>query len=146
MLTQQPAGQIRKLVRGIAHLWAGLVMALLLTSCGQTTEIGNPHSAQTSAQTQAGDADQLIRQQPQGRQFPYAKSDVLVKFSSETEAQVIAQIQKELHLETIRKFSSPNLYLMRITDGSSVEKMIERLNGYESVEYAEPNYEVKINQ
>ena len=146
MFTQQPAGQIRKLMRDYAHLCAGLVFALLLTSCGQTTEIGNPETGHTSAQTKVGDTNQQTRQQPEGQHYPYAKSEVLVKFSSETEAHVIAQIQKELHLETIRKFSSQNLFLMKITDGTTVEKMIDRLNGYESVKYAEPNYEVKINQ
>ena len=146
MLRQQPTGRIRKLVRGHAHLCAGLVFALLLTSCGQTTEIDNPHPGQPSAQTQEGDANQQTGQQPEGKQFPYAESEVLVKFRPETEAHVIAQIQRELHLETIRKFSSPSLFLMKITDGTTVEKMIERLNGYESVKYAEPNYEVKINQ
>jgi hypothetical protein len=49
-------------------------------------------------------------------------------------------IQKEVHLETIRLVSKPNLYLMKILDGSSVESVMERLRNYEDVQYSEPNY------
>jgi hypothetical protein len=35
---------------------------------------------------------------------------------------------------------------MKITDGSSVEAVIEQLKTYEAVKYAEPNYVVKTTQ
>jgi hypothetical protein len=46
----------------------------------------------------------------------------------------------------MRQFSSPNLFLMKITDGSPVDAVIKKLKTYEAVKYAEPNYVVKVTQ
>ncbi len=78
---------------------------------------------------------------PSGRQRKdYVSGEILVKFKDGTDRQAIEAIQRELHLKTIREFSSPNLYLMKILDGSSVERIVERLRNYEEVKYSEPNY------
>jgi hypothetical protein len=45
-----------------------------------------------------------------------------------------------VHLETIRVVSSPDLYLMRIVDHTSVEETVRRLGTYADVVVAEPNY------
>ena len=71
---------------------------------------------------------------------------ILVKFKPEVDARTITEIQKAMKLEMIQKFSSPNLFLMKITDGASVETIIKRLNTYDAVKYAEPNYGVKATQ
>ena len=73
-------------------------------------------------------------------------NEVLVKFKPGVDADAIERIRAALYLETIRKFSSPNLFLMKITDGSSVEAVIEQLKTNEAVKYAEPNYVVKATQ
>ena len=72
--------------------------------------------------------------------------EVLIKFKPGADAETIERIRTALNLETIRKFSSPNLFLLKITDGSSVEAVIEQLTSYEAVKYAEPNYAVKATQ
>ncbi len=64
----------------------------------------------------------------------------MVKFQAGTSEKTIQAITGELHLETIRIVSKPDLYLMKILDGSSVESVLERLHNLEEVEYAEPNY------
>lgn len=64
----------------------------------------------------------------------------MVKFYAGTSQETIQEIMKELHLETIRIVSKPDLYLMKIVDGSSVESVLERLHNYKEVKYAEPNY------
>ena len=84
--------------------------------------------------------------QPENRQQPYVSDEVLVKFKPGTDADTIARIQTELNLKTMHNFSSPNLFLMKITDGSPVESVIKQLNTYEAVKYAEPNYVVKATQ
>ena len=91
-------------------------------------------------------ADQTGISQPQGQPRQYVPHEVLVKFNPETDSQTVARIQAELKLETIRRFRSPNLFLMKITDGASVEAIIEELKTYQAVKYAEPNYVVKANQ
>lgn len=70
----------------------------------------------------------------------YLPGQILVKFKNGTDAQAIETIQRELHLKTIKIVSSPNLYLMKILDSSSVERTVERLRNYEEVKYSEPNY------
>jgi len=70
----------------------------------------------------------------------YIPGEILVKFKDGTDTQAIEAIQRKLHLKTIKIVSSPNLYLMKILDGSSVERTVERLRNYEEVKYSEPNY------
>ena len=70
----------------------------------------------------------------------YAPQEIPVKFKKGTDRQDIEAIQRELHLKAIRVVSSPNLYLMKIPDGSSVEQIMGSLREYEKVRYSEPNY------
>jgi len=70
----------------------------------------------------------------------YVPGEILVKFRDGTTDQTKEAIQKEVHLETIRIVSKPNLYLMRILDDFPVESVIERLRKFKEVKYAEPNY------
>jgi hypothetical protein len=74
----------------------------------------------------------------------YAPGEVLVKFRDGTDAGTIARIQREVHLETVRVVSSPNLFLMRIVDQASVEETVQRLQIYNEVVLAEPNYVRRI--
>lgn len=70
--------------------------------------------------------------------------EILVKFGSSVAEERIKEILTELHLEKIRLVSPPSLYLLRIPPGSSVQDVIERIERFEEVEYAEPNYILKI--
>jgi Fervidolysin N-terminal prodomain len=78
------------------------------------------------------------------RERRYAPGEVLVKFRDGTDAGTIARIQREVHLETVRVVSSPNLFLMRIVDQTSVEETVQRLQMYDEVVLAEPNYVRRI--
>ena len=70
----------------------------------------------------------------------YVPGEIMIKFHAGTSEKAIQEIMRELHLETIRIVSKPDLHLMKILDGSSVESVLERLRKYEEVKYAEPNY------
>jgi hypothetical protein len=70
----------------------------------------------------------------------YVPGEILVKFRDGTTDQMKEALQKELHRETIRLVSKPNLYLMKIRDDSSVESVMERLREFKEVKHAEPNY------
>jgi hypothetical protein len=70
----------------------------------------------------------------------YVPGEILVKFRDGTTDQAKEAIQRKVHLETIRLISKPNLYLMKILDGSSVESVMERLGKFKEVKHAEPNY------
>jgi hypothetical protein len=66
-------------------------------------------------------------------------AEILVRFKDEVEIKTIERIQRETGLRILKVVSSPQLYLMEITDGSAVEVMLERLKGYPEIVYAEPN-------
>jgi len=70
----------------------------------------------------------------------YVPGEILIKFKEGTDDQAIKAIQVEVQLKTIRLVIKPNLYLMKILDGSSVEYVMERLQNYKEVKYSEPNY------
>ncbi|MBW2589317.1 MAG: hypothetical protein JRD71_01120 [Deltaproteobacteria bacterium] len=75
----------------------------------------------------------------------YVKDEIIVKFTKGTDPKTISVIQKELRLETLHTFSSPNLFLMKITDNTPVKNIIKSLNKYKEVKYSEPNYKMSIN-
>jgi hypothetical protein len=75
----------------------------------------------------------------------YIPGQILVKFKDGTDRQAIETIQRELHLQTIKTVSRPNLYLMKILDGSSVERVMECLQDFQEVAYSEPNYVVTVH-
>ncbi len=127
------------------RLLSGLSVILVL-ACGGQTGTGSPRPEQKPAESGIGHTGQSGISQPQGQQQPYVVDEVLVKFKPGTDAKTIAHIRSALKLETRRKFSSPNLFLMKITDGSSVPSVIEQLKTYEAVKHAEPNYVVKTGQ
>ncbi len=75
----------------------------------------------------------------------YVTDQIIVKFINGTDLKTISVIQKELSLETLRTFSSPNLFLMKITDNTPVQDIIKLLNKYKEVKYSEPNYKMSID-
>ena len=127
-------------------LCAGLIFFILPLACNGQNGNNKLKSKNKTIESQIKRADQTRISQPQSQPQQYVPREVLVKFNPDTDPQTIGRIQAELKLETIRKFRSPNLFLMKITDGATVEAIIEKLKRYQAVKYAEPNYVVKANQ
>ncbi|MGD9037939.1 MAG: hypothetical protein PVF10_15360 [Syntrophobacterales bacterium] len=117
-----------------------LVIVLLTISCADRhSDVQDKEASQPQAiEIQASGQPKLS---PAGEETKnYVPGVILVKFKDGTTVQAKEAIQKEVHLETIRLISKPNLYLMKILDGSSVERVLERLGKFREVQYAEPNY------
>ena len=70
----------------------------------------------------------------------YIPGVILIKFKDGTDVQSIKTIQKRLGLRTIKVVPKLNIYRMKIQNGSSVEEVMKRLQGFLEVEYSEPNY------
>ena len=137
--------RIRKnAARSVAFL-TGLFIIMVL-ACGGRSGSGNPQPEQKSSKSGIKKTAQTEILQPQVRQQTHVSDEILVKFKPGTDADTIDRIRAAFNLKTIRKFSSPNLFLMKITDGSAVEAVIEKLKTHEAVKYAEPNYVVKADQ
>ncbi len=75
----------------------------------------------------------------------YVKDQIIVKFTKGTGPKIISVIQRELHLETLSIFSSPDLFLMKITDSTPVKIIQKSLSKYKEVKYSEPNYKMSID-
>jgi len=75
----------------------------------------------------------------------YVEDQIIVKFVKGTDLKTISVIQKELRLETLHIFSSPDLFLMKITDHTPVKDIQKSLNKYKEVKYSEPNYKMSID-
>jgi hypothetical protein len=139
------SNRIRKSATRGGGLLTGLFIVMVL-ACGGRTGSGAPQPEQKSSEPGIKKTAQTGTPQSEGRQQEYALDEILVKFKPGTDADTIERIRAALNLQTKRKFSSPNLFLMKITDGSSVEAVIEKLKTYEAVKYAEPNYAVRATQ
>ena len=137
--------RIRKNTAGCAGLFNALIIILVL-ACGAQTGTGKAQLEQKSSRSEIKHTGRTGISQMADKQRSYVLDEVLVKFKSDTDAKAIEGIQTALNLEIIRKFSSRNLFLMKITDGSPVETVIKALKAYEVVSYAEPNYVVKASQ
>jgi hypothetical protein len=137
--------RIRKNAAGGSGLFSGLILILVL-ACGGQTGNSNPQLEQKSSESEIKRTGRTEISQLEDKQQSYVLDEVLVKFKPGTDADTIERIRAALKLKTMRKFSSPNLFLMKITNGSPVETVIEQLKAYEAVKYAEPNYVVKATQ
>ena len=127
-------------------LCAGLILFILPLACNGQNNNNNLKSKQKTIESNRQSADRAGKPHKQDRPPQYVPHEVLVKFYPDTDSQTIASIQAELKLEKVREFRSPNLFLMKITDGTSVEVIIKKLKTYDEVKYAEPNYVVKAIQ
>ena len=126
-------------------LCAGLIFFILPLACNGQNGNNNLKSRNKTIESDIKSADRTGISKPQSQPQQYVPHEVLVKFNPDTDPQTIVRIQAELKLEKVREFRSPNLFLMKITDGTSVAAIIEKLKTYEEVKYAEPNYVVKAN-
>ncbi len=121
-------------------IYQSLIMLLFVISCsGQNMEPNEEFSRHSqAAKTKSQEQQKLAPVEKKSK--GYVSGEILIKFKDSTSAQAIKTIQRELHLKTIRLVYKPNLYLMKILDGSSVESVIEHLQNYKEVKYSEPNY------
>ena len=117
-----------------------LVIFLLTISCADRHPEAQEKAASHPQAIEIQGSDQPKLSPAGGATKNYVPGEILVKFRDDTTDQAKEAIQKEVHLETIRLVSKPNLYLMKILDGSSVESVMERLGQFKEVKHVEPNY------
>ena len=117
-----------------------LVIFFLTISCADGHLESQEKAASHPQAIEIQGSDQPKLSPAGGEIHNYVLGEILVKFRDGTTDQTKEAVQKEVRLETIRIVSKPNLYLMKILDGSSVESVIERLRKFKEVKYAEPNY------
>jgi hypothetical protein len=116
------------------------VLIFLTISCTDLATQPEQHPA-SAVQASGVQGPEDLKSGPSERKSgDHVPAQVLVKFKEGTEEQTIEAIQRQLHLQTVRVISRPDLYLMNIQDGFSVQETIKRLQEFKAVGYAEPNY------
>ena len=121
------------------------IIFVFAISCAPQNPEGHENLAQPPEDIETLGNDQPKLSTQGGESKNYVLGEILVKFHDGTKEKAIEAIKRDLHLETMRIVSKPNLYLMKILEGASVEAVLERLRQYEEVKYAEPNYVRTIN-
>jgi subtilisin family serine protease len=75
----------------------------------------------------------------------YIPGEVIVKFKSDTTAYKINTLHKKIGSLKKMEFKGTRIHQMRLPDGVSVEEAVEYYKSDPDVEYAEPNYIVRID-
>ena len=117
-----------------------MIIILFVVCCVDQNSRLQDRSSQLSKDAGTPKIDEPTSDLSKEEQKDYVPGEIIVRFKDTTDLQTIEAIQGELHLETIRVVSKPSLYLMKILNESSVEKMMEKLKHYKEVKYSEPNY------
>jgi len=78
------------------------------------------------------------------KQQRFVQGEVLVKFKAGTTKEAIDGIQRAHGLSLITRIEGIGVYRFKIPPTSTVENMVDALNDDPRVEYAEPNYRVRI--
>jgi thermitase len=74
----------------------------------------------------------------------FVQGEVLVKFKAGTTKEAIDGIQRAYGLSLITRIEGIGVYRFKIPPTSTVKDMVDALNDDPRVEYAEPNYRVRI--
>ncbi len=124
--------------RGYPTVLCAVALTFLALSCAGFGARPDAPPSQAAGDTEGGGAAK--GGSPGGEGGAYVPDQVLVKFREGTDRQAIQALEKELGLRTLRVVLRSNIYLMEISGGDSVQRMIERLEEVDPVEYVEPNY------
>ena len=118
---------------------------LIVFSCNSTTGKDKEKSSCNTLSAETINTEKLSPGLQDRKSGGYLEKEIIVKFVNGTDPKTISVIQKELGLETLHTFSSPNLFLMKITDNTPVKSVMKSLNKYKEVKYSEPNYKMSID-
>ena len=122
-----------------------IILLLAVFSCVQPNPAGKK-ALKNEPQLGENTIRETVQMEPsRAQRRDYVPGQVLVKFKDGVDEQAIQTIKEAMSLKTIRVIRRPNLYLMRISDVTSVESIIERLMAFPEVSYAEPNYRVTVH-
>ena len=122
----------------------GIIATLILLLFGSATVVMPDKGKQpTSFHPQKGNPGGCEKQ-GERRQPRFVQGEVLVKFKAGVTREGIDEIREAYSLSLIKRLESIGVYRFRIPSGSTVEDMVDALNGDPQVEYAEPNYTVGI--
>ena len=120
----------------IQTIFKFLVIAFFITACvEQDVKINDKSSENLRPITVKKEKQRKVN-----REGEYLPGEILVRFKNGTKKNTVDALQKKFNLKTKRIVTPPNLFLMKILDGSSVKSVTGRLRNCKEIQYAEPNY------
>jgi len=149
LLRRERGKSVKNLAKGnlvkFLIVFQHLIIPLVVFSCAQS-ELTGKKALKNEPQLGKINIKENAQLEPsRAQRRDYVPGQILVRFKDGVDEQDVEIIQEALSLKTIRVIRRPNLYLMRISDGTSVESIIERLMAFPEVSYAEPNYRVTVH-
>jgi subtilisin family serine protease len=72
--------------------------------------------------------------------YEVAEGEILVKFRAHMDGRKVSVFALSRKSNVLEKLDIPEVYRLKVPEGSSMEQMIEDYNSNPDVEYAEPNY------
>jgi general secretion pathway protein D len=74
----------------------------------------------------------------------YKQGELLVRFTKDTGEEEISGILSKEGATVISFMKLQRIYLLRLKPGQAVHQAVKKFQGYEEIEYAEPNYVIKL--
>jgi hypothetical protein len=84
--------------------------------------------------------------QDRGKKPQFIQGEVLVKFKANVTREEIEGIQKAYGLSLVERIEGTGVYRFKIPGAERVKDVVDALNEDPHVEYAEPNYIVRIQR
>ena len=122
----------------------GIVAIFILLLCEPAIAEMPDRGKQATSSHPQKDISHGCKKRGKGKQPQFVQGEVLVKFKSNVTGEGIDGILKACGLSLMKRIESIGVYRLKIPPGSTVMEMVDALNEYPQVEYAEPNYEVRI--
>jgi hypothetical protein len=66
--------------------------------------------------------------------------EILVRFKQDVNRDEIEALLKKLDIKILQSYSIPNLYLLQLPEGQSVDGIVAELQAHPQILYAEPNF------
>jgi len=83
---------------------------------------------------------------PEKEKAKYAPGEILIKFKPGTAEETVQSLTTEVGLEKVKDIPEIGVGVYRITSGISVEEAVQKCQQNPQVEYAEPNYEYRVEE
>lgn len=125
------------------------VIAILITFLFGHVAAEMSHEGKTSSsrpQKGISHSSEGCGKQERGKEPQFIEGEVLVKFKAGVTRETIDGICKAYGLSPMERVGSTGVYRFRIPPTRRVKDMAEALNENPHIEYAEPNYIVRIQR
>lgn len=130
----------------LGHVAIALVLILIAAFAGQVHKWQKNWKPARHTSSPPPDSSETLEEPDQGDQWAGKRAEVLVRFRTGTTRQMIEAISERLNDQIADRIESVDgLEVIEDEDGKNAEEVVAQYRGLPEVEYAEPNYEIKLD-